>query len=166
MKNWYAVYTQPRGEERAGEHLARQNFEVFLPRYLKRRSHARQVTTVPAPLFPRYIFVSFDISERGWSVIRSTRGVIDLVRNGLYPVQVPFGVIDEIRRRMGTDGMVELDLYPNLKPGTRIRIDSGPFATYEGIFKSRRDEERVIALLSLLGREVTVEMPLSAIEPT
>lgn len=165
MKRWYAVYTQPRGEERAGEHLLRQDFEVLLPRYLKRRSHARRVTTVPASLFPRYIFVLFDVSERGWSVIRSTRGVVDLVRNGLDPVPVPNGVIDEIQRRMDADGMVELDLYPNLKPGARIRIDSGPFTSYEGVFKSRRDDERVIALLSLLGREVTVEMPYWAIAP-
>lgn len=166
MKSWYAVYTQPRNEERAREHLTRQNFEVFLPRYLKHRSHARRITTVPTSLFPRYLFVSFDILDQTWSVIRSTRGVIDLVRNGLDPIPVPNAVIDEIQRRTGPNGMVELAMYPNLKPGARIRIDAGAFATYEAIFQSRRDDERVIALLSLLGREVAVELPIWAVAPT
>jgi len=39
-KNWYAVQTQPNAEMKAVAHLARQDFEVYLPRFLKRRRHA------------------------------------------------------------------------------------------------------------------------------
>src|SRR5262249_21000931 len=108
MSNWYAVYTQPQSEQLASEHLARQGFEVFFPRYLKRRSHARHVEKVPAPLFPRYLFVSFDAEVAGWRVIRSTRGVIDLVRNGIDPVAVSSEIIEEIRRRSDEHGFVVL----------------------------------------------------------
>lgn len=165
MKNWYAVYTQPRNEAVAGEHLARQGFEVFLPRYLKRRSHARRIENVPAPLFPRYLFVAFESGDGGWRVIRSTRGVIDLVRNGLDPVPVSDEAIEEIRRRRDENGFVVLTKHLNLKRGARIRIDSGPFADYEAIFESQRDDERVVALLSLLGRKVLVDIPIQAFVP-
>lgn len=163
--SWYAVYTQPRSESLAGEHLSRQGFDVFLPRYLKRRSHARRVDTVPAPLFPRYVFVGFQVAEGGWRVIRSTRGVIDLVRNGIQPVPVPDVIIEEIKRRRDEQGFVTLHKQINLKRGARIRIDAGPFADYEAIFETQRDEDRVVALLSLLGRKVVVELSADSVVP-
>lgn len=165
MKRWYAVYTQPRNEGVAQEHLVRQGFEVFLPRYLKRRSHARRIDTVPAPLFPRYIFIAFDAEDSGWRVIRSTRGVVDLVRNGLSPVPVPDTIVDEIRRRQDDDGFVVLGRYLKLDRGAPIKIGSGPFASYEAIFEAQRDEDRVVALLSLLGRKVVVQLPIKSIVP-
>ena len=165
MKDWYAVYTQPRNEFMASEHLARQGFETFFPRYLKRRSHARRIEFVPAPLFPRYIFVQFDVTEAGWRVVRSTRGVVDLVRNGIDPVRLPRGIIEQMRSRQGDDGYVQLNNNLNLARGARIRIEAGPFAEYEAIFEAQRDNLRVVALLSLLGRKVVVELPMEAVVP-
>jgi len=165
MSQWYAIYTQPRSETLARDHLARQGFEVFLPLYQKRRSHARRVDIVSAPLFPRYMFVSFNAGEASWRVIRSTRGVVDLVRIGLDPVRISDSIIEEIRRRRDEQGFVILAKHLNLKRGARIRIDTGPFVDYEAIFESQRDEERVVALLSLLGREVVVELPIRAVVP-
>ncbi len=165
MKHWYAVYTQPRNEERAHEHLARQGFEVFLPRYLKRRSHARRVTVAPAPLFPRYLFVSFDASQQRWRAIRSTRGVIDLVSNGDTPVPVPEAVINEIERRRDADGFVVLARHLGLKRGMQDPDRCRAVCGREAIFEEQRDEDRVIALLSLMGREVLVQMPIRAVMP-
>ncbi len=165
MNSWYAVYTQLRNERLASEHLGRQGFEVFLPLYLKRRSHARRVDVVPAPLFPRYLFVAFNANDAGWRAIRSTRGVIDLVRNGLDPAPVSETIIEEMRRRRDEQGYVVLAKHVNFKRGARIRIDTGPFADYEAIFECQRDDERVVALLSLLGRKVVVELPIAAVMP-
>lgn len=166
MKRWYAIYTQPRNEGLAQQHLERQGFEVFLPRYLRRRSHARKVENVAAPLFPRYIFVAFDAEQAGWRVIRSTRGVVDLVRNGLDPTPVPGAIVAEIRARTDAGGFVRLTRRTDLRPGARIRIEAGPFAEYEAIFQSLRDQDRVVALLSLLGREVRTEVPIEAVVVT
>ena len=165
MKNWFVVYTQPRNEDLATEHLARKGFDVYFPRYRKMRSHARRHDVVPSPLFPRYIFVGFDVMTCAWRSIRSTRGVIDLVRNGLDPVPVPEGTVDEIKAREDEGGYVVLGKHLHLSRGDRFRIDSGPFASYEAIFESKKDEARVIALLSMLGRRVSVELPIGAVAP-
>lgn len=165
MKRWYAVHTHPRSEAVAQAHLQRQGFEPFLPCYLKRRSHARKVETVPAPLFPRYLFLPLNVEDPMWRVIRSTRGVVDLVRNGIDPVAVPDGAIDEITRRQDAAGFVVLARGLGLKPGAPIRIEGGPFADMEAIFQAERDEERVVALLSLLGRQVVVQIPIEAVVP-
>ena len=61
MDFWYVVHTHPRGESLAFVNLQRQGLEAFLPQYLKRRRHARRTQWVPAPLFPRYLFVKMDI---------------------------------------------------------------------------------------------------------
>ncbi len=165
MKNWYVVYTQARQEKVAENHLARQGFDVFCPHYRKRRSHARRIDMVPAPLFPRYMFVAFDSSGADWRAIRSTRGVISLVCNGLDLVPVPEAVIDDIRRREDDEGFVVLAHHIKLKRGDRVWIESGAFGEREAIFQAQRDESRVIALLSMLGRQVKVEVPIHTIVP-
>jgi len=61
---WYVAQTQPQAEFRAVANLERQGFETYLPRYLKRRRHARRIETIKAPLFPRYVFVRVDIASQ------------------------------------------------------------------------------------------------------
>lgn len=165
MNRWYAAYTQPRNEALAMEHLGRQGFDVYCPRYRKRRSHAGRIDVVASPLFPRYVFVAFDPGAARWQAIRSTRGVIDLVKNGLDPSPVPDFILTEIRAREDESGLVVLDNQLNLARGDKFSIAAGPFAGHTAIFEIRRDEVRVHALLSLLGREVHVQLPVDAIAP-
>jgi transcriptional antiterminator RfaH len=165
MKSWFVVYTQPRNEPLACEHLGRQGFDVYFPRYRKSRTHARRTDVVTSPLFPRYLFVGFDVMTAAWRSIRSTRGVIDLVRNGNDPVAVPEGTIEEIKAREDNSGFVVLGKHLHLARGDRFRIDGGPFASCVAIFESKKDEARVVALLNLLGRSVSVELPIGAVAP-
>ena len=81
---WFVVQTQPNAENKAVAHLARQGFVTYLPRYLKRRRHARRVDIVAAPLFPRYLFVVIDMTAQRWRSIYSTVGVSRLICNGRY----------------------------------------------------------------------------------
>ena len=90
---WYVVQTQVNGEAKAEQNLLRQGFEVYLPRYLKRRRHARKVDFTVKPLFPRYLFVAIDTATQRWRSIQSTFGVAHLVTNGSDPATVPDGVV-------------------------------------------------------------------------
>ncbi len=71
---WYVVQTQVNGEAKAAQNLLRQGYEIYLPRYLKRRRHARKVDFVAKPLFPRYMFVTIDMATQRWRSIQSTFG--------------------------------------------------------------------------------------------
>ena len=51
--SWYAVHTHPHKEFKAFEHLRRQNYQGYLPRYLKTIRHARKSERVIRPFFPR-----------------------------------------------------------------------------------------------------------------
>jgi transcriptional antiterminator RfaH len=132
MRGWYVCQTHPREEERAAQHLARQGFGVYMPRVLKRRSHARRVEMKPAPLFPSYIFIALDPARDRWRSVLSTLGVRQLVGHGGMPQAVPPQVIDEIRAREDEQGWVRLNDGP--RSGDRVRIAWGPLADAVGIF--------------------------------
>lgn len=153
---WYVVQSHSHAEARAAEHLARQGYETYLPRYLKRRSHARRVDTVMAPLFPRYLFVAIDQTAQRWRAIKSTIGVADLVRYGDAPAAVQEPVIAELRAREDEHGFIRLQQRPLLASGDRIVVVEGAFSTCFGLFDGMADKDRVAILLELLGRKVRV----------
>lgn len=163
MMRWYAVHTHPKGEVKARENLQRQGFDAYLPLYRKKRRHARKVDYVATPLFPRYLFVSMDTEASRWRSIRSTYGVLHLVCNGEQPAPLPEGVVEAIKARADADGMVLLDGGIPFKPGQKVEVLEGPLKNLTGIFQSVSDDMRVIVLLEMLGRPVTVRLPADAL---
>lgn len=155
---WYVVQTHPRAEPKAAQHLSRQGFGIYMPRYAKRRRHARRIETVVVPLFPRYVFVTVNLAVQRWRAIHSTVGVSRLVCQGDCPASVPDGVIDELKRREDAYGLVELDRTPRFVPGDKVRVCDGVFAACLGLFEGITDGERVAILLDLLGRKVRVTL--------
>lgn len=105
---WYVVQTHVNVEAKAACNLMRQGFEPYLPHYLKRRSHARKVDQVAAPLFPRYLFVRIDMQTQRWTSIQSTSGVARLVCNGSDPVPVASHVVATLKAREGRAAMFSL----------------------------------------------------------
>jgi transcriptional antiterminator RfaH len=161
--SWHVVQTRPRSENKAALHLQRQGFEVYLPRYLKRRSHARKVDFVPAPLFPQYVFVAVDLLTQRWRAVNSTVGVTRLICHGQLPVEVACAVIDSLRLRHDAQGFVQQHRRL-LTPGQKIRVRNGAFSDFLGSFESMNDGERVAVLLDLLGRKVRVVMSADVVE--
>lgn len=154
--HWCVVQTHAHTENKAGAHLVRQGFEIYLPRYLKRRRHARRVEVVAAPLFPRYMFVAVDVDTQRWRSIQSTIGVMSLVRNGETPAIVPPGVISALKQREDARGFIQLDAKPRFAPGDQVRVIDGAFSDCVGLFECANDQDRVAILLDLLGRKVRV----------
>lgn len=156
LSNWYVVQTHPNAEAKAASHLERQGFSVYLPRYLKRRRHARKIQTVQAALFPRYLFVNIDLQSQRWRSIQSTIGVSRLVTNGEIPAPVPAPVISGLRDREDERGFIAMAQGPSFVPGDKVRVSGGAFAEALGLFEGASDRDRVAILLDLLGRKVRV----------
>jgi transcriptional antiterminator RfaH len=153
---WCVVQTHVHAESKAAAHLLRQGYDIYLPRYLKRRRHARRVEHVPAPLFPRYLFVGFDPEVARWRSIQSTLGVSHLICNSNEPTLLPQGIITELRRREDDNGFIRLDRQPLYAPGDKVRVVDGVFSDSLGLFEGMADRDRVAILLDLLGRKVRV----------
>jgi len=151
MERWYVVFSKPRQESLAELHLRRQGYEVWFPRAQQsRRRRDRWIDTIEA-LFPRYLFLHVDLQVHSIGPIRSTRGVVDLVRSGLDPLPVPNEVVERLFRAVdASTGTVRIVC--DLAEGDRVRVLSGPFAGLEGVFHAHSGKERVVILLDLLGR--------------
>ena len=155
---WYVAQTQPNAEAKAAAHLGRQGFVTYLPRYLKRRRHARRVEIVPAPLFPRYLFVQIDTAVQRWRSIYSTLGVSQLVGHGDTPTPVSQHVVATLKSREDVSGFIQLDHGPAFRVGDKIQVLNGIFADCLGLYEGMKDCDRVAILLDLLGRKVRVVM--------
>ena len=162
---WYVVHTRPNAEVVAARHLDRQGFSVFLPRYAKRRRHARKMEIVPRPLFPRYLFVAVDLAKDRWRAIRSTVGVAGLVCHGDWPTPVPAGVVAALLERCDADHLIDIGNQLNYFSGDPVRILDGAFANLIGIFERMTDGDRVAVLLNLMGRSVRVMLQRDVLEP-
>lgn len=154
---WFVVHTHVNAEAKVARNLQRQGFEIYLPRYLKRRSHARKVDQVTAPLFPRYIFVRIDMATQRWRSIQSTFGVAGLVLNGLEPAQLPSPVLCALRQREDESGYVRLD-QRRFVPGDKARVVAGAFAENLALVEGLADSDRIVILLDMLGRKVRVSI--------
>ena len=155
---WYVVQTHSHAEAKASWHLQRQGFEIYLPRYLKRRRHARRTETVIAPLFPRYIFVAVDMTSQRWLSIRSTIGVTRLVCDGDRPAAVPVAVFEALKRREDANGVIQLDHKPQFLAGDKVCVLGGAFHDCLGLCEGMTSNERVTILLELLGRKVRINL--------
>jgi transcriptional antiterminator RfaH len=160
---WYVAHTHVHAEAKAAFHLARQGFATYLPRYLRKRRHARRVDMVAASLFPRYLFVSFDPGVHPWRSIHSTIGVSHLVCNGDMPAIVPSNIIADLRASEDECGYVGLQKGPRFAPGDRVRVVDGAFDECLGLYEGMADNDRVRILLDLLGRKVRVSLDVDAI---
>jgi transcriptional antiterminator RfaH len=164
MIRWYAVYTQPHAETKALEHLLRQGYSAYLPRYRTRIRHARRCQMVLRPLFPRYLFAGIDRGVMRWRPILSTIGVADVVRAGDEPTPVPSEIVNVIREREEAGGFDRSNPRDSLRLGELVRVTAGAFEDMVGRLVELRDQDRVVVLLELLGRGVRAQLRAETVE--
>jgi transcriptional antiterminator RfaH len=160
---WYVICTHARSEHKAAWHLRNQGYRPYLPCYAKRRRHARRVDYVSAPLFPRYLFVEMDVTHTQWRAIRSTVGVSGIICLDGLPAPVPQGIVEEIAAYEDDNGVIVLPRRAPFERGQPVQIASGPLLDRVGLFETQTDGDRVVVLLSLLGREVRVGLPIEVV---
>jgi transcription elongation factor/antiterminator RfaH len=162
-ERWFLVYTLPKGERKAQWHLGAQGFRTYLPQFEKTIRHARQLKTVRAPFFPRYLFVVLDLARDRWLSVRSTVGVSRLftAEDG-RPVAVPVGIVETLIEQ-SEGGLTRLD--SGLVEGQKVRILCGPFADFVGRLERLDAVGRVRVLLEMMGTAVPVNLRCSALAP-
>jgi len=162
-ERWFLAHAQPKSECKAELHLGAQGFRTYLPQIQKTIRHARQLKTVRAPLFPRYLFVILDLERDRWLSVRSTVGVSSLFSNrDGRPVAVPIGIVESLIERTD-DSLTRLD--NDLVKGQQVRILAGPFVDFIGTLDRLNAAGRVRVLLQLMGTAVPVALHRSALAP-
>jgi len=164
MRHWYVVQTKPRQESVAVENLERQGYSAYCPKIKLAKRRRQRWQQIVEPLFPRYLFVQLDIGADDFAPIRSTIGVLGLIRFGNQPAIVPPEAINAIQQQeLKISGQTINNL--SWKPGVNVEIIDGAFAGLSGIFEKENDDERVIILLELLGRKNRIIVKNQSVMP-
>jgi transcriptional antiterminator RfaH len=166
MLRWYLVHTKPLSEALAQTNLERQGYEVYCPRLeqtvLRKQGWQSQI----GALFPRYLFLRLDSDRQTLSPVRSTLGVATVVRFGTEFAIVPDRVVCDLRSRADPEsGLHRLSRAMTFVRGSAVRIAASAFDGLEGIFDRIVGSDRVVILLTLLGRTTPVQVPINRVFP-
>lgn len=155
--HWYLVHTKPRQELLALENLERQNYSCYLPTMPVEKIRDNSTVMVEEPLFPRYLFIhlGLDFKSQSWAPIRYTTGVSRLVRFGMEPVKVDDGLIEALRHQ---ETLFKAKPKKLFEVGDRVVVTQGPFAGIEGVFQIASGEQRVMVLIELMSKPVTLPL--------
>lgn len=152
--SWYLLYCKRNEQQRAVVHLERQGVQYYYPKILIEKVRQGRRKAIIEPLFPNYVFISFDVNAISFTTIRSTRGVVDFIRLGAKPAVVPQELIEQLQQN--EEMRTQHNAQGELTPGDEIEIISGQFAGTEAIFKEADGEYRSILLIKMLNTQVTV----------
>ena len=158
---WFALRVKPRTEQVVATALRGKDYEVFLPLHRERRRWSDRVKTVETPLFGGYVFCRFDVQHR--LPILTTPGVLHVVGIGKTPHPIDAEEIESIRVLVGSG--LDLEAWPYLHIGERVRIVAGPLAGASGILKSVKNQNQLVVSVNLLQRSVAVVVPESSVWP-
>ena len=152
--SWFLAQLKPNCAHVADRNLKRQGFRTFLPMEEGLQNRVGRFIPTLTPVFPGYVFVSFDIEGGYCRKISSTNGITQLVSFGNKPAKVPFDIVNQLMLRCDSDGKM---LPPKLlKHGDQVRIFSGPFANFIATIDNITPDRRVWVLMEIMGGQTRV----------
>jgi len=159
---WFALYTASRHEKRVAQHLSQREIEFYLPLYKSERkwSDGSRVT-LDLPLFPGYLFIHIQRSER--SRVLGVPGALAVVGGtGGEPACLPDTTIHALRS--GLEARPARP-HPLLTAGQRVRIRSGALAGFEGIVVRNKNIFRVVLTVEHIMQSYAVEVAVEDLVP-
>ena len=109
-------------------------------------------------IFPGYGFVGIDFQNSNWTKINSTYGVSKLLSFNNKPSEVPLDFIATLKQRF--EDNINPIINEKLKRGDKIKFINGPFADLVARIESVNAENRIYALLKVMGGRRKLKMNL------
>ncbi len=115
--------------------------------------------TYDRKVYPGYVLVKMVYSDDTWHVIRNIRGVTGFVGSSSND---PTPLTEEEIYAMGIE---KKEIIVNYTVGDTVRILDGPLSTFVGRVEAVDvDKNRVDVVVSMFGRETSVEFELDQVE--
>lgn len=153
LVRWYCVNTHPCQEILVQKQIKAKGFltEHF---EFEKKGKLR-------PLFPGYLFVSFNVENDPWRLLWRVPGVKRLFSDDPQrPTAVPGQALEAIRQELRNIGILPPSPIVSIDTGDEIQFLKGTFRQFHGICELR-DNDRVEVLLTIFGRPSRVEVPIS-----
>jgi transcriptional antiterminator RfaH len=161
-KEWFILQFKPNSHHQAAKNLNQQGFKTFLPLIdITRRKASRFINTAQ-PLFPGYMFITFDKTESKWHKINNTYGVLRLITFNSILKSIPTIFVDNLMKRYDTSG--KLLPIKKLKKGDQVKVLNGPFANFIATVEKYETDQRIWVLLDLMGRKTKIQTHLDTLK--
>jgi len=146
------AHVRPRCEKKLAQYCQRQGVSCTLPCYRSVHKYRGKVVAFEKPLFPGYLFVQLQPNQR--SLVYGS----DYVANLLEVLdQEQFArQLADILEALETN--LEIRLAPQIGPGTRVVIKSGPLRGMEGWVEHRTGPLVVLLRLDFIGQAAAVKV--------
>ena len=110
-------------------------------------------------IFPGYVMVKMVMTDDSWYVVRNIRGVTGFVGPGSKPVPLT----DEEVARLGVE---QKNIEVNFAVGDSVRVRDGYLEGFVGVVNEIDAQDALVRVtVSMMGKEVPVELELDQIEP-
>ena len=154
---WFAVYTAVRHEKAVRARLMAKQIRSFLPFYTAARRWRNRVRReIQHPLWPGYLFVSFEVDER--VRVLQTAGVVHIVGNGSSPLLLDDHEMDALR--IGGQ-CASLRPHPFLFADNTVCIKRGPLQGLEGYVEKDGCDLRFVVNIHLIQRSYSISVQAS-----
>jgi len=170
-KRWYIVHTYSGYEEKVKRSLEQRIktmdaedkiFQVVIPTEDEIEIRGGQRRTVTKKIFPGYVLVEMRMDDESWQVVRNTPGITGFVGGGNKPTPLAEDEVKAILKQM-QDGSPQVKV--GFRKGESVRVIDGPFTDFIGtVDEINMGKGKVKVLLSLFGRETSVELDFLQVE--
>ena len=160
---WYALHVKSRHEFQVFERLTGAGIDAFLPSWKKNSKWQDRTKIIQLPLFPGYLFVHTDNNHVARMTVLKTKGVVRML--GVVPGKpepVPEEQIGYLKRII--DAGVEIDPFPYLREGQRVRIIRGPLAGLEGILVQKPNQHYLVLSVDIISQSTAVTIEAGNVE--
>ncbi|PYM14518.1 MAG: hypothetical protein DME18_06520 [Verrucomicrobia bacterium] len=155
---WHVAHTRPRCEKKLAEYCGREGLMVTLPCYRTMHKYRGKTVTFQKPLFPGYVFLQL-LTHQRQKVYQSdyVANLLDVPDQDLFAQQ-----LGDILLALETD--LEVHLAPQISPGTRVKIKSGPLRGLEGWVEQREGTTLVLLRLDFIAQAAAVKIDATELE--
>ena len=160
-QQWFALRVRSNCERIVESGLEGRGYPGFLPVYRRRSLGRRPAKNIELPLFPGYVFSSFDINNR--LPILTVPGVVHIVGMGRLPEAIDREELLAIERFVNSGMAVEP--WPYLQTGEFVLVERGPLSGLDGILLQIKKTQRLVISLTILKRSVAVEIDRDCVRP-
>jgi len=154
-KEWFVLQFKSNSHHQAAKNLTQQGFETFLPLHDSTSRKLSRFINTSKPLFPGYMFITFDRAESAWHKINNTYGVSRLITSNSELKPIPTIFIDSLMMRYDLSG--KLLPVEKLKKGDQVKVLEGPFADFIATVETYETEQRIWILMDLMGRKTKIQ---------
>ncbi len=161
---WYVMYTKPKHEKKIAERLKYFNIECFLPLIKTFKEYNERKKIISIPLFPSYLFTKLD-NPKSYFESLSIPGVLNYVKNCNQIAKINQYIIDRLKNSVISIADNMLVTSEQLKTGTMLNIQSGPFRGNMCEVVQYRGRAKILVRVEILRRNVLVDLPSNCLIP-